>query len=646
MPTEPATNQVEEAKERPIKGEKQLKGLVDRSIIPRRFLLPPLLDMESSLSPVGLDSPPSTTIVKTSSSISEDGKWEIVEVEVPPGPLGILLDGDEDDRPVLEGYAAVSATDEQLRGAVERSGRVPAGSLLMSVNQYDFADSGIPFAEVGVVLRETSHLPRTLRFRVALSKPSLDENKPLSQQFAPRRGPPPIEVEEDESEDDSEAADAEYADSDADSDEASPDARGGSAVDNVVFESGSSSAGDSFREIDGSEVVAALAETTAQIPEPAATATDGGSDGQASSGGMSWTLTGSKTPSLKSPLASSSSSLSPEKPQQLSPENPQQLSPEKPQLPSPVLPSLSSKVSSGVVAASLMAQSNQLDSDESSEDEDAEYVTAVVSAGPLGLNLDGGVLDQAVVMGFAKLRDGAKGALERHGDIVPGSVIVRINGEDFSHATLEEVRSKLGELSQQTRTLVFRLPSKEQQQEEQQRASLLRATVIRRAATLPPFEEDLDKRRRLELALVMRFDKTMLARRECWFCLDAQWMARWVEFAARGGPLPGPITNETLLDPKWREVLASDAPGRPDTARKGLTLMKDYRVVAPMVWCLFAELHGLGEAPLLARYLMDIHAEPLSEAEVTAVLQVPRPKAMALANDLRDKCLVRTSDFS
>ncbi|RLN20355.1 hypothetical protein BBJ28_00013696 [Nothophytophthora sp. Chile5] len=592
--------------------------------------------MEASLSPVGLDSPSSTTVVKTSSSISEDGKWEIVEVEVPPGPLGILLDGDEDDRPILEGYAAVSATDEQLRGAVERSGRVPTSSLLMSVNQYDFADSGMPFAEVGVVLRETSHLPRTLRFRVALSASSLDDNKPLSQQFAPRRGPPPIEVEEDESEDDSEAADsdAEY----ADSDEESPDARGGSAADNVVFESGSSSAGDSFREIDGSEVVAALAETTALVPQLPAAAADGGSDGQASSGDMSWTLTGSKTPSLKSPLASSSSSFSPEKPQQLSPEKPQQ--------PSPVLPSLSSKVSSGVVAASLMAQSNQLDSDESSEDGDAEYVTAVVSAGPLGLNLDGGVLDQAVVMGFAKLRDGAKGALERHGEIVPGSAIVRINGEDFSHATLEEVRSKLGELSQQTRTLVFRLPSKEQQQEEQQHASLLRATVIRRAATLPPFEEDVDKRRRLELALVMRFDKTALARRECWFCLDAQWMARWVEFAARGGPLPGPITNETLLEPKWREMLANDAPGRPDTAREGLTLMKDYRVVAPMVWCLFAELHGLGEAPLLARYLMDIHAEPLSEAEVTSVLQVPRPKAMALANDLRDKCLVRTSDFS
>jgi hypothetical protein len=62
-----------------------------------------------------------------------------------------------------------------------------------------------------------------------------------------------------------------------------------------------------------------------------------------------------------------------------------------------------------------------------------------------------------------------------------------------------------------------------------------------------------------------------------------------------------------------------------------------------MVWCLFAELHGLGQAPPLARYLMDIHAEALSDGEIRNVLEVPRPKATVLANNLRDKCLVRPS---
>ncbi|KAF4317355.1 hypothetical protein BBO99_00007892 [Phytophthora kernoviae] len=125
-----------------------------------------------------------------------------------------------------------------------------------------------------------------------------------------------------------------------------------------------------------------------------------------------------------------------------------------------------------------MVQANQFDRDDSNDDDDdTEYVTAVAPPGPLGLNLDGGVLDCAVVMGFAKMRDGSKGPLERHGDIAPGSVL----------------------------------------------------------------------------------------------------------------------------------------------------------------------LHGLGEAPLLARYPMDIYAEPLSEGEVASILKVPRPKATVLTNNLRDKCLVRPS---
>ncbi|RLN56232.1 hypothetical protein BBP00_00008103 [Phytophthora kernoviae] len=307
----------------------------------------------------------------------------------------------------------------------------------------------------------------------------------------------------------------------------------------------------------------------------------------ASSKGASW-----ESGKTKLQVTKSSSSLSPEEPEELSPEKP-----------SPMPLSQVSNASSGTIAASLMVQANQFDRDDSNDDDDdAEYVTAMAPPGPLGLNLDGGVLDCAVVMGFAKMRDGSKGPLERHGDIAPGSVLVRINGEDFSHASLDE-----------------------------------------RAPTLPRFEEDQDKRRKMELALVMHYDKTALARRECWFCVDAEWMARWVAFAARGGPKPGPISNDNLLQPSWRKMLAHDAPGRADIARDGLVLMKDYRVVAPMVWCLFAELHGLGEAPLLARYPMDIYAEPLSEGEVASILKVPRPKAAVLTNNLRDKCLVRPS---
>ncbi|CAI5717603.1 unnamed protein product [Peronospora destructor] len=273
------------------------------------------------------------------------------------------------------------------------------------------------------------------------------------------------------------------------------------------------------------------------------------------------------------------------------------------------------------------------------DDVDAAYVTVVAPPGPLGLNLNGGAMDHAVVLGFAKLRDGSKGPLERNGNIVYGSVLVRINGEDVSRASLNEVRMKLGELVQRPRTLVFRLPARKQQECPR----VLRNPALRRAPTLPPFEEDFDKRRKLELALVMHYDKSVLSRRECWFCVDIKWMARWVGFVARGGPEPGPITNEVLLHPNWRKVLAQDTPGRPDTARDGLVLLKDYRVVSPMVWCLLAELHGPGEAPLLARYLMDIHAEALSDREIRLIIEMLLLKATVLVHYLRDKCLVRLS---
>ncbi|KAF4141966.1 hypothetical protein GN958_ATG08855 [Phytophthora infestans] len=614
----------------------------------------------------------------------------VVEVEVPPGPLGIMLDSDDLDRPVLEGFAQVLPSNPQQRGAVELSGRVPVGSVLVGINEHDFTKSDLSFEEVGEVLRDTSQMQRTLKVHVPVAE---DSNVPLSQQFAPRRGPPPREEEEEE-DDEEEVSDDEVQiqpkavlpqpletqDSSLPLNQQYAPSRGSpprEEEETVAAERDSSSADESFQEIHMASA-------------------------QGSDESTSWTLTGSNLDeSSTTPLASSGSSTEEEAseetnqmsslPEQPPPsyeqikglsleldtapssplpkelsfgtmaklaetrhfdsddlsdsgdsedfdtasreDRPEEVSPQKP---SPVPLSMASNVSSGTIAASLMVQTNQFDRDDSIEDEDAEYMTAVAPPGPLGLNLDGGVLGRAVVMGFVRLNDGSKGALERTGDIAPGSVIVRINGEDVSHASLKEVGLKLSDLSHQPRTLVFRLPPKRQQDNQH-------SNVVRRSAPMPQLEEDFDKRRKFELELVMHYDKQALSRRDCWFCIDAKWMARWVDFVCRGGREPGPITNETLLHDDWREMLAHDTPGRPDTAREGLVLMKDYRVVVPMVWCLFAELHGLGEAPLLARYLMDIHAEALSDGEVSKVLQVPRPKAAVLANNLLDKCLVRSS---
>ncbi|TMW55518.1 hypothetical protein Poli38472_010400 [Pythium oligandrum] len=261
--------------------------------------------------------------------------------------------------------------------------------------------------------------------------------------------------------------------------------------------------------------------------------------------------------------------------------------------------------------------------------EPSKQLTVMVPPGPIGLNLDGSIVDRAVVLGFLPLPDGSKGVLEQRGDIHAGSVLIAINGFDVTRLTLDETRSRLGALAGLERELVFQLadpvpvtvisPSKNERMAAFQRLS------------------DLDKRRKLELSLVLKHDKTKLKRKECWFLIDAQWMARWIAFTLRNGPLPGPISNDVLLVPDWDARRRGAATGRPDEPRPGLERPKDYRCVSPMVWSLFVELHGVGKVPVLGRYLLDLYAEPLAESEVNSILLEPRLKASSLVNDLRER---------
>ncbi|KAG6621967.1 Peptidase C19, ubiquitin-specific peptidase, DUSP domain [Phytophthora cinnamomi] len=68
---------------------------------------------------------------------------------MPAGPLGVVLDGDDLDLPVLDGFAAVSPSLPGQRGAAGASGRVSLGSLLLAMNEYDFATQDLGFQEVG-----------------------------------------------------------------------------------------------------------------------------------------------------------------------------------------------------------------------------------------------------------------------------------------------------------------------------------------------------------------------------------------------------------------------------------------------------------------------------------------------------------------
>lgn len=533
-------------------------------------------------------------------SDEEKAGARLVEVEVPPGPLGILLD---DAGPgggaYLDGFAAVSA-DESERGAVETSARVPApGSVLLRVNEYDFVAEGMTFAAIGQVLRDTSHLPRTLCFRV----PHAD-----------------LDSDDEDSDDDD---DEEY-----DSDE----------VEEVETDDGS---GSFVHDVDAAMGVVAIDTTSSSTPD------NGGSmptTGQNSPSGVSNNSNGSWT-AVKAPAAVA--------------KEPKPAQGGGPALvPTTAISSAAGRLAPSAAFAAMESSSSSLSpssmatyrpsqslaapsidqSDDSPTDKD-EIVRVQVPPGPLGLNLDGGVLDRAVVLGFVPLRGGEKGVLETHGGVLPGSQLVEVDEVDVSKLTLDEIRVLLGERSAQSRCLGFRPSSPD----AQATWSSLTAPTNR----LPSFTalvEDLKKRRKLEVALIMKYDTANIKRGQCWFMLSTAWLTRWVEFAAKGGSeLPGPIANDALLADGWRERRRSSDPGRPDVPCEGLVLSKDYRGVSPMVWCLFAELHGLGEAPLLPRYLLDIYAEGLSEAELTNILREPRLKATVLANNLRDACLVRSS---
>lgn len=469
--------------------------------------------------------------------------WQLVVVTVAPGPLGILLDSTIKTAAVLEGFGPVDT--EGTRGAVELHGGVLPGSVLVKINHYDLTEDNMTFAEIGQVLRETSHLERELCFQVPV--PVAQSATPLKESGL---------AGETEWSDDAELAQELAA--------VSPASVG-------LHESPTS------QDMEGSydQLSDDLQPKTSASR---ASSTSFKSAASSSAAKKGWTIGGYTLPAMPN-----------------MPKNMPSMPKNMPSMPKSMPSIATMKAPFNKIAqaapSSIAEASTLLFGPSTDVEAPVKTVTVEVPAGPLGLNLDGAIEDHAVVTGFIALPDGSIGALEAHGGVLNGSVLVKINDDDVSGATLDDIRSTLGELSEVHRTLVFRLPG----------AHATAAKIVPRAAPVP-LVEDLDKRRKLELALVVKYDKATLTRKECWFVIDALWMNTWVEYAARGGPPPGPIANEVLLEPEWLERMTSLVPGRPDTPRAGLVRMKDYRCVTPMVWCLFVELHGTTTAPILPRY--------------------------------------------
>lgn len=96
---------------------------------------------------------------------------------------------------------------------------------------------------------------------------------------------------------------------------------------------------------------------------------------------------------------------------------------------------------------------NDSDSDDDSEVD--EVVEVPVPPGPLGLLLDSGTQDCAVIQGFTNLPNGEKGTIERSGKVHKGMYIIGINDVNASLMTLQQVTQQLGKLSRKEKTMRF-----------------------------------------------------------------------------------------------------------------------------------------------------------------------------------------------
>lgn len=95
------------------------------------------------------------------------------------------------------------------------------------------------------------------------------------------------------------------------------------------------------------------------------------------------------------------------------------------------------------------------DSDSEEENEIEDVVEIRVPPGPLGVLLDSGIQECAVVHGFTNLPAGGKGPIEAHGGVLAGMYIIGINETNASLMSLRAVTELLGKLARKEKTIRF-----------------------------------------------------------------------------------------------------------------------------------------------------------------------------------------------
>lgn len=81
------------------------------------------------------------------------------------------------------------------------------------------------------------------------------------------------------------------------------------------------------------------------------------------------------------------------------------------------------------------------DSDSEEENEIKDVIEIRVPPGPLGVLLNSGIQDCAVIHGFGDIPGGGRGPIETHGSVYPGMYIIGINEVNASLMSLQQVCS-------------------------------------------------------------------------------------------------------------------------------------------------------------------------------------------------------------
>jgi len=108
--------------------------------------------------------------------------------------------------------------------------------------------------------------------------------------------------------------------------------------------------------------------------------------------------------------------------------------------------------------------------------------------------------------------------------------------------------------------------------------------------------EELEARRVAERKFITANDSTET---DVWYLIDVDWLSDWKRFVLRSGTVPGPIRNDTLIDPRT---------GKP---RPGLELVVNYRGVNAGIWRYWVQRYGGG--PIIRRHTLDLYTEPVAD---------------------------------